>query len=731
MKRTFLILMILAGMGIGVAVYFHFGGSSEETPDHYLEKARDYVRQGKVKEAVSEFKNALEADPASAEGHHELGLALVKLGEHENASREFMRASNLKPDMMQPRYQLVSLYLLVGDVRRAKAQLDEIQQREPDSVEFHQIVARMALVQKDSDRAVTELEEALKKDPNRVDVYADIASIYAGKNDFKRAAEFYTKALEIDPTLIEARVALPRLYQALGDQAKAEQELIFATEADSENENLLHIRGNEYAGTRDFDKFERLYLKLLKKKPDSLMAKKRLAEFYILKGDLEKGWAYTNEIQKARRGDPDATYFYGRLHLAQKEWARAAEVFLYATRQAPRFAFAHYFLGLARLGNNDIALAQTAFAKALELNPLWVEPRAALARIYLASGNYDRAWKESDQILQVQPRNFDILTLAGTAQLKKGQGALALDLFRRAKEINPADASLHIDMGAAYIVQKKYPQALTESEEALKLAPDRIDALAQIAQVLSLQGNQKGAFDRVEQQLAKTRNKAEVYQLLGQLSVDQRDYEKAIDYLKKAVNLNPDLVSAYFAIASTYVAQKKFDQAIDQYQKLIPKDPTSIQLHMTLGLLYDDKHQPDKANEHYRKVLDIKKNFSPAANNLARNYVRHGENLDVALGLAERAREFDSNDPSIADTLGWIYYKKGAYLKAIGLLKESSEKLKNRNPSVLYHLGMAYSKKGDNILAKESLLKALKLDENFPEAKEAKLALDAIGAKTG
>jgi tetratricopeptide (TPR) repeat protein len=69
-------------------------------------------------------------------------------------------------------------------------------------------------------------------------------------------------------------------------------------------------------------------------------------------------------------------------------------------------------------------------------------------------------------------------------------------------------------------------------------------------------------------------------------------------------------------------------------------------------------------------------------------------------------------------------------LKAIGLLKESSKKLKDRNPSVLYHLGIAYSKKGDNILAKESLLKALKLEENFPEAKEAKQALDAIGAKT-
>ena len=142
--------------------------------------------------------------------------------------------------------------------------------------------------------------------------------------------------------------------------------------------------------------------------------------------------------RKPDPGDPDATYFYGRLHLAQKEWARAAEVLFYATREAPSFAFAHYFLGLAWLGNNDIAQAQTALAKALELTPLWLEPGVALARIYLASGAYDSAVEESGPILQAQPRNVDILMIAGTARLKKGEAGPALELFQRAKEINPA-----------------------------------------------------------------------------------------------------------------------------------------------------------------------------------------------------------------------------------------------------------------------------------------------------
>ena len=124
-----------------------------------------------------------------------------------------------------------------------------------------------------------------------------------------------------------------------------------------------------------------LYRDLLKAKPDSLAIKKKLTELFIVKGELQKAWAFTHEIAKAQPGDTDATYFYGRLHLAQKEWARAAEVLFYATRDAPSFAFAHYFLRLARLGTNNIRKAKMAFLRAKELFPVRIKPRIALAQI--------------------------------------------------------------------------------------------------------------------------------------------------------------------------------------------------------------------------------------------------------------------------------------------------------------------------------------------------------------
>jgi tetratricopeptide (TPR) repeat protein len=196
--------------------------------------------------------------------------------------------------------------------------------------------------------------------------------------------------------------------------------------------------------------------------------------------------------------------------------------------------------------------------------------------------------------------------------------------------------------------------------------------------------------------------------------------------LEKAIALEPERLSVYYLLGNAYAVQKQFDVAIEQYQTMIKKNPNLVPPHMMAAVLYEFKQDRAKANQHYQKALDINKRFAPAANNLAWNFAEHGGNLDVALGLAQRARESSPNDATVADTLGWIYYKKGAYGSAISLLKESNEKFSGKNPSVMYHLGMAYQKNKDKALAKQALTQALTIGQDFPEMADAKQALESL-----
>ena len=158
---------------------------------------------------------------------------------------------------------------------------------------------------------------------------------------------------------------------------------------------------------------------------------------------------------------------------------------------------------------------------------------------------------------------------------------------------------------------------------------------------------------------------------------------------------------------------------------MLEKDLNQVTPHMLLGTIYDMRGQPDLSEKHYRKALAINPDFAPAANNLAYLLVTQDKDLDLALGLAQKAKETLSDDPGVMDTLGWIYYKKGLIDSAISELRSSAEKMPD-NAIVRYHLGLAYAKKGDTTLAKKELQAALTLEKDFDGSDNARKVLSSL-----
>jgi tetratricopeptide (TPR) repeat protein len=112
-------------------------------------------------------------------------------------------------------------------------------------------------------------------------------------------------------------------------------------------------------------------------------------------------------------------------------------------------------------------------------------------------------------------------------------------------------------------------------------------------------------------------------------------------------------------------------------------------------------------------------------NNLAWLYANHAGNLDVALKLAEEAKEAAPDNPTVTDTLAWIYVKKGTLEPAVRFLKECLEKTPG-DANCRYHLGVAYYQSGEMPQAKQSLQAALaKLPAS--DADDARKLLTTIG----
>ena len=134
MNRKLLSVCALVVVGLATGAFYLLSGRSpEENRDRYLKGGCEYIAQNKVNEAVIMFKNAVQVDPASADSHHELGLALLRKADYRGGFGEFRRAADLKPEIVQVRYYLGNLYALNhGKPRQDRRELDPCQEDRPE-----------------------------------------------------------------------------------------------------------------------------------------------------------------------------------------------------------------------------------------------------------------------------------------------------------------------------------------------------------------------------------------------------------------------------------------------------------------------------------------------------------------------------------------------------------------------------------------------------------------------
>jgi len=190
--------------------------------------------------------------------------------------------------------------------------------------------------------------------------------------------------------------------------------------------------------------------------------------------------------------------------------------------------------------------------------------------------------------------------------------------------------------------------------------------------------------------------------------------------------LNPADNEAVMLYTQIEVNRGQVANAIATEEQWISAHPNDASAFAILGIFEEARGDFGKAEADYRKSLQIQPKQPIAANNLAYRMLLNGENVDVALTLAQTARQGAPTSPNSADTLAWAYYYKGTYGFARDLL-EDAVKADPNNPTLQYHLGMVYGKLKDKTNAATHLKKAVSLSPGSQAAKDATAALQGLG----
>ena len=260
--------------------------------------------------------------------------------------------------------------------------------------------------------------------------------------------------------------------------------------------------------------------------------------------------------------------------------------------------------------------------------------RFLLAAIYARSGELLQAINEMNQILSLEPKNLAALEMRGRLYLAQGTYSKAQADFQTLIKRAPDSAAGYYRMGMLTQAQNQNNQAKKFYEEALKRNPGNIDALMRIAFIDMSDKKSAEAIKRVKAQMAKVERKDLIYNLLGDLYMIQARPDKAVAQFKKALELNPRLITALMGLAATARSANNLKDSEGYLQralKLTPNNPTAL---VALGDVHELMGNTDLAIDDYRKALSLNRDFVPAPEQPGLFAVSKGRRQEPQRGLA-------------------------------------------------------------------------------------------------
>lgn len=164
----------------------------------------------------------------------------------------------------------------------------------------------------------------------------------------------------------------------------------------------------------------------------------------------------------ARFEEAEAAYREGR-------FGEARTLFASQVATTPDRAIGHYMLGLAAWKSGDLAGAEAALARAVQLDSTHVKSRLNLARVLMDLGRDSEAIEQVGAALDLDSTSAEGFRLLARAQHRLGDVEAALDTYRHALITNDRDGWAMNNLGVLYLEEGDPEAALPPLARAVEL----------------------------------------------------------------------------------------------------------------------------------------------------------------------------------------------------------------------------------------------------------------------
>lgn len=324
---------------------------------------------------------------------------------------------------------------------------------------------------------------------------------------------------------------------------------------------------------------------------------------YLTRGDCQFAQYYFQEALELEEANIDAALGKGRALACQGAYSAGIEEFQNVIDANPSSIMAHIYLAQAYQSQYEsdpqtysarLSDALGVIQNAENIDPNNPELLNVKGVVFFRLGNMEQAREALERAVTLSSdlSTQDQATMQinlGKTYLQLDQAESALQAFKRAVSLNPADASAHNNVGATYFALGDCEQGIYELTQAVNLAPNSVDAAFNLGRAL---------FD------------------CEQVDASVPRFEAAIE-IPGALNI-PEL---YTYLSRAYVMQGRFDEAVIRAQQGALLPPTTAEALYYLGQAYEARGRTSDTNdaiEAYQSALELAPDFTAAQTALER-----------------------------------------------------------------------------------------------------------------
>ncbi len=441
-----------------------------------------------------------------------------------------------------PQFALAYAFMLNGNVAANDQQgikytfdkLMKIIHRLPEKIQFNIRSSYYNLYKVDFDKAQAVIEMWTELYPDDVEGHIRLYQMYSMKGDFKNMIDVLKTIINLDPNQYAFILELADTYTAVGDYDKAlELYLDYRRKFPDRVESYQEL-GSFYLQVGEFDKATEAYNKILLIDPGNVDALVYLSYIQIYTGNLEKARDYFSEALELANSGQEKVDVYSCMAQYYRFQGKVANIVeslnkKYEAMHEYQIPINVFIVRSIEI-NNFVLTGDTTQAMEIlkDLKNEIMPPYNKFVDFgYLRVYSYLRDTlhiaktipiaEEAIQILNMDVFRPTVLSARGILAEKRGAYEEALELYKKALEINRSRESVYLDIARCYRLMGNYTSAVESIEEIYQQAPAEPQRNYELGITYMQDGNNEKARKYFEKALDILRNSDPEYLLYKDL----------------------------------------------------------------------------------------------------------------------------------------------------------------------------------------------------------------------